>query len=268
MFRFDYFGKNGCLAQSPQLYKQMMIMADFEGVFEIGPVFRAENSHTHRHLCEFTGLDMEMQIKEHYFEILEVIGKLFTYIFKQLSEKKKKELAVINEQFEFEPFIYAEEPVIITFAEGVALLKEAGVEQSVNEDLDTVNERTLGKLVRQKYKTDFYILHRYPESARPFYTMLCADDPNFTCSYDVFMRGQEIISGAQRIHDPVVLAERAKAKGIPPATIQDYIDSFKFGAYPHGGFGAGMERIVMLYLDLLDVRQTSAFPRDPVRLAP
>lgn len=268
VFRFDYFGKNGCLAQSPQLYKQMMIMADFEGVFEIGPVFRAENSHTHRHLCEFTGLDMEMQIKEHYFEILEVIGKLFTYIFKQLSEKKKKELAVINEQFEFEPFIYAEEPVIITFAEGVALLKEAGVEQSVNEDLDTVNERTLGKLVRQKYKTDFYILHRYPESARPFYTMLCADDPNFTCSYDVFMRGQEIISGAQRIHDPVVLAERAKAKGIPPATIQDYIDSFKFGAYPHGGFGAGMERIVMLYLDLLDVRQTSAFPRDPVRLAP
>jgi aspartyl-tRNA synthetase len=268
VFKFDYFGKEGCLAQSPQLYKQMMIMADFEGVFEIGPVFRAENSHTHRHLCEFTGLDMEMQIKEHYFEILEVIGNLFNYIFKGLAENNQKLLSVINEQFEFVPFQFSEKPVILTFAEGVALLKEAGVEQSVNEDLNTATERTLGKIVLEKFKTDFYILHRYPESARPFYTMLCQDDPSFTCSYDVFMRGQEIISGAQRIHVPEVLAERAEAKGIPPSTIQDYIDSFKFGAYPHGGFGAGMERIVMLYLDLLDVRQTSAFPRDPVRLAP
>lgn len=268
VFKFDYFGKEGCLAQSPQLYKQMMIMADFKGVFEIGPVFRAENSNTHRHLCEFTGLDMEMQIKEHYFEILNVIGNLFNYIFKGLQEKCKRELAIINEQFEFVPFQVSEKPVMLTFAEGVELLKEAGVEQSVHADLSTETERVLGKLVLEKYKTDFYILHRYPEEARPFYTMLCKDDPRFTCSYDVFMRGQEIISGAQRVHDPEMIKERALAKEIPPATIQDYIDSFKYGAHPHGGFGAGLERVIMLYLDLLDIRQTCAFPRDPQRLAP
>ena len=268
VFSFDYFGKKGCLAQSPQLYKQMMIMADFERVFEIGPVFRAEKSFTHRHLCEFTGLDAEMQIKEHYYEILEVIGNLFNHIFKGLESKFAKELEVINEQFEFKPFRFSEKPLILSYEEGVALLEEHGVKQSVHEDLSTETERTLGRLVREKYETDFYILHRYPESARPFYTMLCKDDPRFTCSYDVFMRGQEIISGAQRIHVPELLKERAEAKGIPPHTIQDYIDSFKYGAYPHGGFGVGLERVVMLYLDFLDIRQSTAFPRDPTRLNP
>jgi len=268
VFSFDYFGKKGCLAQSPQLYKQMMIMGDFERVFEIGPVFRAEKSFTHRHLCEFTGLDIEMQIKEHYFEILDIVGNVFNHIFKGLETKFAKELEIINEQFEFTPFKYSEKPLILDFEQGVALLKEAGVNQSVHEDLTTETERVLGKLVREKYETDFYILHRYPESARPFYTMLCKDDPKFTCSYDVFMRGQEIISGAQRIHLPELLKERAQAKGIPPHTIQDYIDSFKYGAYPHGGFGVGLERVVMLYLDFLDIRQSTAFPRDPMRLNP
>lgn len=268
VFSFDYFGKKGCLAQSPQLYKQMMIMGDFERVFEIGPVFRAEKSFTHRHLCEFTGLDIEMQIKESYYEILEIIGNVFNHIFKGLETRFEKELAVINEQFEYVPFKYSEKPLILDFAKGVELLKEAGVEQSVHEDLTTETERVLGRLVLEKYNTDFYILHRYPEAARPFYTMLCKDDPKFTCSYDVFMRGQEIISGAQRIHLPELLKERAQAKGIPPHTIQDYIDSFKYGAYPHGGFGVGLERVVMLYLDFLDIRQSTAFPRDPTRLNP
>lgn len=268
VFSFDYFGKKGCLAQSPQLYKQMMIMADFERVFEIGPVFRAEKSFTHRHLCEFTGLDAEMQIKEHYYEILEIIGNLFNHIFRGLEARFAKELEVINEQFEFKPFKFSDKPLILTYEEGVALLKENGINQDVLEDLSTETEKTLGKLVKEKYDTDFYILHRYPTSARPFYTMLCKDDPRFTCSYDVFMRGQEIISGAQRIHVPELLKERAEAKGIPPHTIQDYIDSFKFGAYPHGGFGIGLERVVMLYLDFIDIRQSTAFPRDPVRLNP
>lgn len=268
VFSFEYFGKKGCLAQSPQLYKQMMIMGDFERVFEIGPVFRAEKSFTHRHLCEFTGLDIEMQIREHYFEILDIIGNVFNHIFKGIETRFAKELEVINEQFAFEPFKYSEKPLILNFEEGIALLSEAGVEQSLFSDLTTETERVLGKLVKEKYNTDFYILHRYPESARPFYTMLCKDDPRFTCSYDVFMRGQEIISGAQRIHIPELLRERAEAKGIPPQTIQDYIDSFKYGAYPHGGFGIGLERVVMLYLDFLDIRQSTAFPRDPTRLNP
>lgn len=268
IFRTNYFGKEACLAQSPQLFKQMMIMADFERVFEIGPVFRAENSNTHRHMCEFTGLDGEMEIKQHYYEVLDVIGNLFNHMFKGLATKYAKELAAVNAQYEFEPFKFLDEPLKLTFEEGVKLLKENGIEQDLHDDLNTSNEKALGRLVREKYNTDFYILHRYPEEARPFYTMLCKDDPRFTCSYDVFMRGEEIISGAQRIHDPELLSKRAVIKGLDPKTIQDYIDSFSLGAYPHGGWGVGLERVVMLYLDIGNIRRASAFPRDPKRITP
>ena len=112
------------------------------------------------------------------------------------------------------------------------------------------------------------MLHRYPVSARPFYTMLCHDDPNYTCSYDMFMRGEEILSGAQRIHDPEILRQRAIDKGIDPSTINDYIESFKYGAYPHGGGGIGLERVVMLYCALKNIRNASLFPRDPKRITP
>lgn len=268
VFKLKYFDKDACLAQSPQLFKQMMVMADFDRVFEIGPVFRAENANTHRHLCEFTGLDFEMSIKESYLEVLEILGNTFFAIFKGLTTKHQKELAAINEQHPYEPFLFSEKPLLLDFAEGVKMLNEHGIEHSVHEDLPTTTERILGKLVKEKYHTDFYILHRYPESARPFYTMLCKDDPKFTCSYDVFMRGEEIISGAQRIHDPVILAQRATEKGIPVNSIKEYIEAFKYGAYPHGGCGIGLERIVMLFFNLGNIRKSCAFPRDPQRLTP
>lgn len=136
------------------------------------------------------------------------------------------------------------------------------------EDLSTDVERKLGQIVREKYGTDLYFLHRYPKTARPFYTMPCPDNNDFTCSYDFFMRGEEITSGAQRIHDPLLLAKRAQECGIEVATIKDYIDSFNYGAYPHGGCGIGMERMVFLYCDLKNIRNTTMFPRDPKRLTP
>ena len=246
----------------------MMIMADFGKVFEIGPVFRAEKSFTHRHLCEFVGLDLEMEIKESYYEIMDVIGELFKSIFKGLQADYVKELEVINKQYNFEKFEFLDETLLLTFEEACKLLKAKGVEQPINKDFTTENERVLGKIVKEKYKTDFFICHRYPIQARPFYTMLCKDDPEFTCSYDVFMRGEEIISGAQRVHVPEVLTKQAIAKGIDVTTLKDYIDSFKFGAYPHGGFGVGLERVVMLFLDLGNIRRSSLFPRDPKRLHP
>ncbi|RMZ52373.1 hypothetical protein APUTEX25_000648, partial [Auxenochlorella protothecoides] len=222
VFKLDYMGQPACLAQSPQFYKQMAICSDLPRVFEVGPVFRAENSYTHRHLCEFTGLDMEMTINESYHEVLDVVDRLF------------------HTMFEVDPF----------------------------GDLNTELERVLGKIVAEKYNTDFYILHRYPSAIRPFYTMPCKDDERYSCSYDIFIRGEEIISGAQRIHDPSLLERRAKECGIPVETIQAYVDSFKYGAWPHGGIGVGMERVVMLFCGLDNVRKTSMFPRDPKRLAP
>ncbi|EAS04430.2 aspartyl-tRNA synthetase protein (macronuclear) [Tetrahymena thermophila SB210] len=268
IFKLKYFDKDACLAQSPQLYKQMCIQSDFERVFEIGPVFRAEKSFTHRHMCEFTGLDIEMSIKENYHELLDLMGDLFVHIFKGLETKYSKEIEAIQQQFPFEPFKIKTPVVKLTFEEGCKLLKEAGIEQNPLEDLDTVTEKKLGDIVREKYDTDFYMLHRYPISARPFYTMLCHDDPNYTLSYDFFMRGQEITSGAQRNHDPVSLAKRAAECGINVETIKDYIESMAFGAYPHGGCGIGLERVVFLYCDLYDIRNGCLFPRDPKRIAP
>lgn len=268
VFKLDYMGQSGCLAQSPQLYKQMCIMGDLERVMEIGPVFRAENSNTHRHLCEFTGLDMEMEIKEHFHEVLDVLDKLFLDIFDGLNERYATELATINAQYPFEPLKYLRGGLRLTFPEGIKMLHDAGYDVDPLEDLSTETERVLGQLVKEKYDTDFYMLTRYPLNARPFYTMPAPDDPNYTNSFDIFIRGEEIISGAQRIHEPELLIERAEACGIDVKTIEAYVDSFRFGAFPHGGCGVGLERVVMLFCDLKNIRRTSMYPRTPTRLHP
>ena len=112
------------------------------------------------------------------------------------------------------------------------------------------------------------MLHRYPSNFRPFYTTICDDDPRYSNSYDFFMRGEEILSGAQRCHDPEILKAQAVERGIDPETIKDYIECFKYGAYPHGGGGIGMERVVMLFCGLKNIRNASLFPRDPKRITP
>lgn len=174
----------------------MALCGDMNRVFEIGPVFRAEDSNTNRHLCEFTGLDIEMVINEHYFEILDLLSDLFIYIFKGLHERYSKELNAVRDQYYFEPFKFKEPAVRLNFKEGVKLLAEHGYTQDPLEDLNTENEKALGKIVREKYDTDFYMLYGYPVNARPFYTMIDPTDPNYTNSYDFFMRGEEITSGA------------------------------------------------------------------------
>ena len=268
VFKFKYFNQDACLAQSPQLYKQMCIIADFKRVYEIGPVFRAENSFTSRHLCEFTGLDIEMEIKDHYFEVLDILGELFYYIFNGLKERYSKELEVINDQYPFEPLILTPNVLKLPWTEGIKMLTDNGFKQDINEDLDTENEKALGKLVRDKYKTDFYILYGYPKSARPFYTMPDPDDDNFTLSYDAFIRGEEVLSGAQRIHDYDLLLAKVKEKEINPDTLADYLNSFKLGAPAHGGAGIGLERVVKLYVGLGNIKKCVLFPRDPKRLKP
>ncbi|GAV63646.1 tRNA-synt_2 domain-containing protein/tRNA_anti domain-containing protein [Cephalotus follicularis] len=268
VFKLDYKGQPACLAQSPQLHKQMSICGDFGRVFEIGPVFRAEDSFTHRHLCEFTGLDVEMEIKKHYSEVMDVVDRLFVKMFDYLNENCKKELEAVGRQYPFEPLKYLPKTLRLKFEEGIQMLKDANVEVDPLGDLNTEAERKLGQLVLEKYGTEFYILHRYPLAVRPFYTMPCHDSPLYSNSFDVFIRGEEIISGAQRVHVPDFLAERAQACGIDVNTISTYIDSFRYGAPPHGGFGVGLERVVMLFCGLNNIRKTSLFPRDPLRIAP
>ncbi|XP_022857457.1 aspartate--tRNA ligase 2, cytoplasmic-like [Olea europaea var. sylvestris] len=268
VFKLDYKGQPACLAQSPQLHKQMAICGDFGRVFEIGPVFRAEDSFTHRHLCEFTGLDVEMEIKEHYSEVMDIVDRLFVTMFDSLNDTCRKELEAINAQYRFKPLKYLRKTLRLTFEEGIRMLKEAGVEIDPLGDLNMESERKLGQLVLEKYDTEFYILHRYPLAVRPFYTMPCYENPLYSNSFDVFIRGEEIISGAQRVHVPEYLTERAQACGIDVKTISTYIDSFRYGAPPHGGFGVGLERVVMLFCALNNIRKSSLFPRDPQRIAP
>jgi len=246
----------------------MAVCGDLERVFEIAPVFRAENSLTHRHLTEFMGLDIEMAFQDHYYEVLDVIDRLFISIFDGLTARFAKELEVISQQYPFTPLKYNRTTLRIPFSEGIALLRAAGHEVADLEDLSTPQEKALGGLVKEKYGVDFYILDKFPKSARPFYTMPDPNDERYTNSYDLFIRGEEISSGSQRIHDPQMLEASAKALGIDTRTIKDYIDAFKYGAPPHGGCGVGLERIVMLYLGLGNIRKTCMFPRDPKRLAP
>jgi len=269
VFTLDYFGKPACLSMSPQLHKQMAAACGgFERVFEIGPVFRAENSNTRRHLCEFTGLDLEMAISEHYDEVLDVLGNLFVYIFDGLKEKCANELERVRDQHGFEDLLYLKKTLKIDYATGCQMLRDAGIDQGDYDDLSTENEKKLGDIVKEKYNTEFFIMDKYPLSVRPFYTMPDPNNPKLSNSYDVFIRGQEILSGAQRVHEPELIEERAKAWGIDIETISSYIDAFRNGALPHGGGGIGMERVVMLYLGLPNIRKTSMFPRDPRRITP
>ncbi|KAI5121826.1 hypothetical protein M0805_003260 [Coniferiporia weirii] len=271
VFKVSYFKGSAFLAQSPQLAKQMAIASDFERVYEIGPVFRAEDSNTHRHLTEFIGLDLEMTIEEHYHEVMELLDQLFLSIFRNLREKCQKEIETVGRQFPAEEFKWLEGPqgtLKLTFAQAVDLLVEDGVDRSVLDDINTENEKRLGRIVKKKYETDYFIIDKFPMELRPFYTMPDATDPKLSNSYDFFMRGEEILSGAQRVHDPQLLAEQMKSKGVDPESMKGYMDGFRLGCPPHGGGGIGLERVLMLFLKLNNIRRATLFPRDPKRLEP
>ncbi|QLG73487.1 hypothetical protein HG535_0E05710 [Zygotorulaspora mrakii] len=272
VFEVSYFKGNAYLAQSPQFHKQQLMVADFERVFEIAPVFRAENSNTHRHMTEFTGLDLEMTFEEHYHEVLDTLSELFVFIFTELKKRYSKEIELVRKQYPVEEFKLPKDGkmIRINYKEGIQMLKDAGKEIGEFDDLSTENEKFLGKLVREKYDTDFYILDKFPLAIRPFYTMPDPVDSRYSNSYDFFMRGEEILSGAQRIHDHDLLQKRMKEHGLSPEDpgLKDYCDAFSYGCAPHAGGGIGLERVVMFFLDLKNIRRASLFPRDPRRLKP
>lgn len=274
VFTTDYFGSRACLAQSPQLYKQMAIAGDLGRVYEIGPVFRAEKSNTRRHLCEFTGLDFEMAIAEHYLEAVEVAHRCFRTIFAGLETDYAKELTEVRARFPSEPPRIPEEPLVIRFDDALEMLRSAGVSDIQDDDLSTAHEIELGKIVKRDTGFDFYVVDRYPTRARPFYTMPCIEDESKSNSYDFFLRGQEICSGAQRCHDPRTLRRQLLTKNIDAddpelsASLKSYLTALDHVAPPHAGCGFGLERIVFLYLNLDNIRSASLFPRDPRRCAP
>ncbi|KAJ2392372.1 aspartate--tRNA ligase dps1 [Coemansia sp. RSA 2603] len=268
VFKVTYFKQDAFLAQSPQLYKQACIAADFGRVYEIAPVFRAEDSNTHRHLTEYIGLDLECAFREHYHEVMYMIGDMFVYIFKNLEERWAHELEIVRKQYPSEKIKFDEKPLRLEYKDAVALLRKAGEEIGDFDDFSTPQEKLLGRLVKQEYDTDFYMLDKFPLAVRPFYTMPDPENPQYSNSYDFFLRGEEIMSGAQRVHDADFLRQRIESFGIDTESLKDYIKAFEYGCPPHAGGGVGLERVVMFYLGVGNIRRTSLFPRDPKRLEP
>lgn len=263
VFKVNYFGRNAFLAQSPQLAKQMSVSADFGRVFEIGPVFRAENSNTHRHLTEYTGLDIEMAIENDYHEVIAVLDDFLKSVFTAVYAMP--EIEQVKKRWPSKEFKWLDETLILDFTEGIQMLRDDGRDVPM-EDLSTPDEMRLGELVLEKYGTDYYVLDRFPTSARPFYTYKDPEDPNFTRSFDIFIRGQEICSGGQRIHNAQELRDNLAAAGIAEEGMEDYLTAFDLGAPPHAGAGLGLERIVAWMLEIGDVRYASLFHRDPKSL--
>ncbi|KAH6603731.1 aspartyl-trna synthetase [Trichoderma cornu-damae] len=280
VFAMPYFNQKAYLAQSPQFYKQFEIAGGRKRVFSIGPVFRAENSNTPRHMTEFTGLDMEMEIRKDYSEVLRMLEGVLLHIFHGIQKHCAAEVELIRSVYP-SPEILLPEPgkeVRLTFAEAQKLLREEGPAEFRNvrddEDMSTPQEKALGALVREKYKTDFFAVDKFPEAARPFYAKV---DPTskpteqVTNAFDMFLRGQEILSGGERICDPDELETRIRAKGVDPTSpgIKEYIGVFReAGVPPHGGGGIGLDRVVAWYLALPSVHLAAYYPRTPKRLLP
>lgn len=283
VFRLAYFGQEAFLAQSPQFYKQFEIAGGRERVFSIGPVFRAENSNTPRHMTEFTGLDLEMEIKNSYTEVVTMLEGVLLHIFRGLRDRCADEIETVRAVYPSESFLLPEpgKEVRLSFAEAQKLLREEGPAEFANvrddEDMSTPQEKALGAVVRAKYNTDFYVIDKFPETARPFYAKLddagttSGDGVRVTNAFDFFLRGQEVLSGGQRINDPVELEERIRAKGVDPesAGIKEYLTVFRqVGVPPHGGGGIGLDRVVAWFLALPSVHLAACYPRTPKRLLP
>ncbi|CAK7211673.1 aspartate--tRNA ligase dps1 [Sporothrix bragantina] len=272
VFEVKYFGRKAFLAQSPQLAKQLCMAADFGRVFEIGSVFRAENSNTHRHLTEYVSLDLEMVIKRDYYDAMSIIDNLLKSILRGVYERNRKEIEVVKTHFPHEDLIIPDKTLVLPFKDAVGLLNasgwtdDQGNEASPTEDLSTPAEIQLGQVIKEKYNTDYYIIDKFPRSARPFYTHLDKNDSNYTNSFDIFLRGQEITTGGQRIHDARTLKKRMVGAGIDPSDMEEYLHGFEWGVLPHAGCGIGLERLVFLMLGLKNVRNATLFPRDPKSL--
>jgi len=264
VFRVDYFGKDVFLAQSPQFYKQMMVGV-FEKVFEIGPVFRAEPHFTSRHLNEYTSLDAEMGFIKDESELMKKLTQCILFI----AGKVKKEIPAADKKLVDYSDLRIPKGGIpeITLTEAVKIINKSRGSRDEAIDLDTEGEKILGEYALKKYKSDFIFVTEYPTGIRPFYQMP-TEDWRYTKSFDLIFRGLELVTGAQRIHDPEMLVTSIKKHGLSPKEFKDYIDLFKYGMPPHGGWGLGLERFTKQWLGLENVRLATLFPRDVKRVKP
>lgn len=262
LFQVQYFDRPAYLAQSPQLYKQILMSSGFDRVFEIGPAFRAERSNTNRHVTEFISFDGEMSWIEKEEDVMAMIETIIDHVLRGLKEKGAKQLEVLGKEIAIPARPYP----ILTYAECLKMVNDNGLPLKDGDDLGTEGEKIVGDLMAEK-GVDLYFIAEYPEEAKPFYIME-KDGTPYSYSFDLDYRGQEISSGGQREHRYDRLVARMEKKGLDPEDFRFYLDAFKFGMAPHGGWGIGVERLLVKMLDLGNIREAILFPRDPARLSP
>ncbi len=264
VFQLDYFGRPAFLAQSPQFYKQIMVGV-FERVYEVGPVFRAEPHDTIRHINEYVSLDVEFGFIDDHFTVMRLLREVMAGIFAHLSQQCAAELALLEAAL---PVVPAEIPHI-HFAEAQELIFQRYSEDVRGEpDLSPQDERWLAEWARQEHGSDFLFVTGYPMVKRPFYTHPDPARPAYSNSFDLLFRGTELVTGGQRLHIyGDYLAALARA-GYPTEPFETYLEAFRHGMPPHGGFAIGLERLLTQLLGLPNVRLATLFPRDMGRVAP
>ncbi|MGX5681064.1 aspartate--tRNA(Asn) ligase [Schumannella luteola] len=266
LFEVEYFEGKAYLAQSPQFFKQMAQPAGFGKVFEIAPAFRADPSFTSRHATEFTSVDSEISWIDSHEDVMRLHEELIVAGFTAVKEKHGEEILAA---FGVEVTVPTTPFPRIPLAEAKRIVAERGYTVPRNDDdMDPEGERQIAAYVKETYGHEFVFLTDYASSIRPFYHMRHADDPGLTNSYDLVFNGVEISTGAQREHRVDVLVEQAKDKGLEPEELEFYLDFFRYGAPPHGGFGMGLSRVLMLMLHLPNLRETTYLFRGPTRLTP
>ncbi|WP_286879037.1 aspartate--tRNA(Asn) ligase [Methanoculleus sp. UBA413] len=259
LFPIAYFEKEAFMNQSPQLYKQMMMAAGFEKVFEIGPIFRAEEHNTVRHLNEATSLDVEASFADHN-DVMELLEDLIVYVYEAVAKTCGEHLAELGVDL-----AVPEKPFPrIPYAEAIEIAN-ATIEEKLafGDDLSPAAERAIGDEIGQHY-----FVVDWPTEIRPYYAMPYPDKPELCKAFDLMHPRMELSSGAQRIHDHDLLVERIRAKGLAPEAFEFYLKAFRYGMPPHAGWGLGIERLVMTMLGLGNIREAVLFPRDRHRLTP
>jgi len=260
VFPVKYFEQQAFLAQSPQLYKQMLMATGLDRVYEIAWYFRAEQHNTRRHLNESTAIDVEMAFISSEEDVMQVLETLVHAIWKKASEQKQ-ELNILNRTVTVPELPFKR----VTYDEALSLLASKDCTVEWGEDLGTEQERLLGTILKEQGH-DFYFITRYPIEAKPFYTMPEGD--KYSRGFDLECNGIELSSGSQRIHDVSLLEKRIQACGLNLPDFESYLMGFRYGVPPHGGFGFGIERVLMELLGIHNIRECILFPRDRTRLHP
>lgn len=266
VFAVKYFEHTAYLAQSPQFYKQMAIAGGIDKVFEIGPVFRAEPSFTSRHATEFTGLDVEIAWIDDVDDVMSFEERMLTHMLCRIRERHG---VAIRDVFGVEVTVPANPFPRYTMAEAISLLRSQGWDpEGIKADLDPEGERMISAIAAEEHGSEFVFVTEFPVEVRPFYHLRPADNPEVTASFDLLWKGLEITTGAQREHRHDVLLTQAEEKGLGLEALTSYTDCFRFGTPPHGGFGAGINRILMVLLGLESIRDAMFLFRGPNRLTP